>query len=807
MKKYRPLLLLAVILALCLVVFPTAVSADQSGTQGSLTWTLTDSGVMTISGNGPIEDTSHIGFWHSYRLQVKQLIIMPGVTELGDLAFMDFANLTSVTIPNTVTRIGRHAFSGCDSLTELTIPGSVTTIEVTAFKNCSKLSRISVEGTNRAYASDDSGALYSKDKTFLLLVFSGKADAYTLPAGVTEISAEAFDYCNRLPAIYVAEGNRMYADVGGVLHNKNKTQLLRMPRGFTGAYTIAEGVQTVDDHAFYECAKLTELTVPASVTWLPVYHFYGVDSLRFIRVAAENTRYSSDSYGALFSKDKKELYYLPAAYAGSYTIPASVTFTGLDSFEDCKQLTAVYVDKNNTTYSSVDGVVYNKAKTAVHFAPPGFSGSHVIPDGVTQIWGHAFYKCINLTSITIPQSITHIPHSTFAHCQNLGLVILGNGLKEIDEMAFYDCPKLSNVYYYGTQQQWNQIELGPHLGLDNATIYYRSQPLNGWILVGNDWYYFRSGSMVTGWLKYSKDWYYLLKDGRMYTGFLQHGGNWYYLNKTGEMATGWVFHNSSWYYMDAEGHRVTGTQTISGKHHKFDGNGVWLGEIYPGKNGWVQENGKWYYYQNEAKRTGWLQLGSTWYYLKSSGEMVTGWLKYGPEWYYFNASGAMVTGWLKYGNQWYYLNSEGRMHTGWLEQGGKTYYLDANGCMITGHYYRYPPGQYHIFDSNGALQYGWIYRNGNWYYSTSSGCLATGIYLINGKRYFFQSGFQYGTPEAYGIMRTNGWGQDIFTGSLYYLGADGVAYSGGTYTIQGKQYHFDQEGRCTNPPTFYYPPY
>lgn len=809
MRKYSLPVLLAAVLALCLVAFPTRVWADASGTQGSLRWTLTDSGVMTISGNGPIEDTSHIGFWHTYRLQVKKLVIMPGVTELGNLAFDGFANMTSVSIPDTVTRIGK-AFTCCTSLEEVTIPDSVKAIDYRAFDGCTNLRGIYVDSGNTVYTGDESGGLYTKDKTTLLLLAGGTTGAYTLPASVTEINAEVFDNCSKLTAIYVAEGNRMYADVGGVLHNKDKSELLRMPVGFSGAYTVTDGVLATSTYAFYKCAKLTELTFPASTTAIQTQAFYYTNSLRSIWVDGNNNHYSSDSVGVLFSGEKTELLYMPSAYAGSsYTIPASVIFTGRDAFEDSYRLAAIYVDANNTAYSGVGGVLYNKAKTELICAPPGFSGSHTIPEGVTTIRNHAFYECSKLISVTIPKSVTKIYYSAFSGCSSLMLVILDNGVKEILEMAFYRCDRLSDLYYYGTQQQWNQIEFEPNLGLDQVTVHYCSQPLNGWISVGSEWFYFRSGKMVTdGWLKYGKGWYYLKADGTMRTGFLLYGGDWYYLKPSGEMAIGWVFHNSNWYYMDGTGRMVTGKQTIGGKQHKFDSDGVWLGEIYAGKNGWVQENGKWYYYQNEAKRTGWLQLGSTWYYLKPSGEMVTGWLKYGSAWYYLNTNGAMVTGWLEYGKVWYYLNSAGQMQTGWLEQGDNTYYLDEDGHMIVGHYYKYPPGQYFIFDSNGVMQYGWIKWNDKWYYaSPTNGNLVSGIRVIDGKRYFFQSGFQTGQSGAYGVMRTNGWGQDIWSGNIYYLGADGIAYSGGTYTIQGKQYHFDQEGRCTNPPTFYYPPY
>lgn len=58
------------------------------------------------------------------------------VTSIGDVAFYQCSELTSLTIPDGVTTIGYRAFSGCDGLTVTTIPASVATIEADAFMNC-----------------------------------------------------------------------------------------------------------------------------------------------------------------------------------------------------------------------------------------------------------------------------------------------------------------------------------------------------------------------------------------------------------------------------------------------------------------------------------------------------------------------------------------------------------------------------------------------------------------------------------------------------------------------------------------------
>ena len=78
--------------------------------------------------------------------QVKEYIIGEEVTSIGDNAFFNCYNLTSVTIGKSVTSIGDNAFVNCSDLTSVTIPSSVTSIEYGAFYNCTSLTSVNVLG-------------------------------------------------------------------------------------------------------------------------------------------------------------------------------------------------------------------------------------------------------------------------------------------------------------------------------------------------------------------------------------------------------------------------------------------------------------------------------------------------------------------------------------------------------------------------------------------------------------------------------------------------------------------------------------
>ena len=120
------------------VLAPSTVAA--SGTCGeNVTWTLDNSGVLTVSGTGAMESTP----WSAYGENVTTVLIGDGVTTVADRAFADCAALASVTLGNGVTTVGDSAFAGC-ALTEITVPDSVTGIDASAFAGCASLAEVTL---------------------------------------------------------------------------------------------------------------------------------------------------------------------------------------------------------------------------------------------------------------------------------------------------------------------------------------------------------------------------------------------------------------------------------------------------------------------------------------------------------------------------------------------------------------------------------------------------------------------------------------------------------------------------------------
>lgn len=120
-----------------------------------LKWTLSEKGVLTISGNGPMPDYGYkpdfargivytnIPWWNQ-RDDIVSIVIENGITTIGSNAFRMCNSLITVTIPDNVTSIGYCSFWGCQKLSHVTISDSVTNIGTGAFYNCENLKAISV---------------------------------------------------------------------------------------------------------------------------------------------------------------------------------------------------------------------------------------------------------------------------------------------------------------------------------------------------------------------------------------------------------------------------------------------------------------------------------------------------------------------------------------------------------------------------------------------------------------------------------------------------------------------------------------
>lgn len=319
------------------------------------------------------------------------------VTEIERSAFAVCANLTSVTIPNSVTVIGTDAFYSCDKLTSITIPSSVTSIGEGSLGLCERMTEITVENGNPNYSSEN-GVLFNADKTTLIQCPAGKKGSYTIPNSVTAIGTQAFKLCRRLTSV-----------------------------------TIPNSVTAIETDAFYRCSKFTSITIPNSVVAIGEDAFGNCESLTEIIVEDGNPNYSSEN-GVLFNVDKTTLIQCPCGKTEEYSIPTSVTAIEANAFYYCGKLTSVSIPNSVTEIGS--STFYHCSSLA----------SVTIPNSVNAIGSSAFSYCSSLTSVTIPTSVTAIELSTFYNCSSLATVTIPASVSKIGGSAFAKCENLKTIY-------------------------------------------------------------------------------------------------------------------------------------------------------------------------------------------------------------------------------------------------------------------------------------------------------------------------------------------------------------------------
>ena len=175
------------------------LTGGAAGDGSGVTWQLTENTddpstyTLTISGSGAMKNylMSSNQPWHSFRDQITSVVVSPGVTSIGNLAFALSRNIIHVDIADSVVSIGEQAFFKCSSLTNITVPQSVTYIGVNAFDSCTKLSSITLSTNNITSIRPHT--------------FSGCSElsSIVIPDGVTSIQSGAFFNCTKLTSITI----------------------------------------------------------------------------------------------------------------------------------------------------------------------------------------------------------------------------------------------------------------------------------------------------------------------------------------------------------------------------------------------------------------------------------------------------------------------------------------------------------------------------------------------------------------------------------------------------------------------------
>ena len=315
-------------------------------------------------------------------LVIPDSINNKAIVAIGENAFKNATNITSITIPATVTAIESDAFSGCSGittvdlknvttigngafeqtgLTSIVIPDNVTSLGDNSFAGCENLATVTL---GEGVTTIGNGAFEQTGLTSIVI-----------PDNVTSLGDNSFAGCENLATVSLGEGVTTIGN-GAFSGNENISSIV-----------IPDSVTSLGEGAFSGCEGLTTITIGTGITSIGNNAFNGCDNLEVVNVRVE----SLDNFFEI---------------EGRSGIPGTIHF----------------LDEENTEIEVI-----------------------LVPEGVTVIDSHTFDGNKNITSITVSDTVTTIEAGAFDGCEGLETVTIGKGIKNIGEGAFEGCPSLTSV--------------------------------------------------------------------------------------------------------------------------------------------------------------------------------------------------------------------------------------------------------------------------------------------------------------------------------------------------------------------------
>ena len=512
---------------------------------------------------------------------------------------------------------------------------------------------------------------------------SGFNGSLSLPSGIASIDGLTFKGCSgftgtlEIPAGVTSIGGSAFEDCSGF------TGTLEIPsgvtriygwafagcNGFTGMLTIPSGVTEIYTATFMGCSGLTgTVSIPVGVDYIVPSAFDDCDNITAFEVERGNEYFSSID-GILFDKAQTTLVRCPGGKQGKLVIPDGVTIIGDGAFHNCKYLTGKLTIPSSITTIS-DGAFYGCS---------GFTGTLNIPDSVTQIGSYAFYDCSGFTGeLILPPDLSWIPYYTFYGCSGLsGGIVIYPELHSIAFCAFEGCSNLEYVQFVGNCAM-NLGWYGSYRAFDDCSpgfVLYYPKGDSTW----NDFVY--NGDSIINICAYGPDDHFITVRNGVPSALAAEKGTVITVTAntapSGQRFSRWEtslninFTNgtnrasaTATFIMPEENVMLTAVYIKDGEQSSSGDSSV---VSFVGNTGtWIQdEYGWWYQYNNNSwPKNGWAQLE---YNNKN-------------DWYYFDENGYMKTGWVLWNGRQYYLNpvsdgTQGRMVTGWL-------FIDSKWCYF-----------------------------------------------------------------------------------------------------------------------------
>lgn len=407
--------ILSILFSSCFPVFAANNGIIAQGTSDELTWSLSSSGVLEISGSGSMRGYPYGSTpWYKYASSIYSIVVDPNVSKIGAHAFYGCSNVESITVPFIGDQnhdildayqyplgwlFGENRFDNCDLIvqyyykTPLSVSNYATSTEYHSYYIPKSLKSITLTNCQTI----GQGTFYH----------CWMIKEICIATSIVDIGHEAFEGCKSLSDI-----------------------------------NLPNSVASIGSYAFRNCSSLTEITVPVSVQNLWEGTFKGCKNLRKITIPfVGETRTESIS---------------------TLQFPLGYLF-GCEPYENANAVEQKYYEAKGVVTSTIYYIpdsLQSVTVTDCKYLPYGaFYGCTKLeeislPDGLLQVGGYAFYNCRNLTEIIIPETVNTMGYSIFNGCsslQKISIPFVGDK-KDSTERTQY-----SFGYIFGNQEYTGSV--------------------------------------------------------------------------------------------------------------------------------------------------------------------------------------------------------------------------------------------------------------------------------------------------------------------------------------------------------------
>ena len=388
---------------------------------------------------------------------LKSVYIPAGIKTLPTETFM-YSNVERVVIDEGLETIEMNTFAGCYQLKSVYLPSTLREIENYAFQVDTELEEITFAGSTPPTIGSSIfhyvGA--DLDEPVTLYVPAGSESAYnnydwgSYGFSSNAIAIQPLDSGTEFTVdslIYVTTDASLNTKVSSVT-SKNLYDPGIPPKVAHQGNLCT--VTLLGDHSLAYCTKMVRADVPFTVQKIDSYAAYGCTKLEQLTLR-EGLK---EIGGFAFSHDNN---------LTKVSIPASVDTIKGDAFTYDPMLYQINVAKENTKYTSVDGILFSKDKKRLVAFADGHGEEYTVPIGTQIIDVEAFRGASVLTAVNLPIGLKRIDRLAFMDCSALTALEMPSTLTSLGYSAFSNAP-LTTLTVKAKTPPTCEIRIEPHSG-------------------------------------------------------------------------------------------------------------------------------------------------------------------------------------------------------------------------------------------------------------------------------------------------------------------------------------------------------